>query len=260
MAIFSKWIKGYGTMQTHSNKWYDCIFMDVQQIWKNGIFSKNGHFFQKFFGNFIGSKPKVIPGVENMGRVQTSVMIDEDKRALAKQRGIKLQDLLDEALNMVLELEIPGKAQLEIEKENIIREIEIKEKQKDDYLKNYNNELERLEIQKNEFLATHDNAINELNLKLQFNEKALAGASEEQKALNQLNEYKEIILKAKQKGYIEAYEEELQDHCIKYKLADINGVFDQAKRDINSLFSNELTIDDITLDYDIFKPYKGADE
>ena len=93
--------------------------MDIQQKWKNGNFSKNGYFFQKFFGNFIGSKPTVIPGGNIMGRVQTSVMIDEDKRALAKQRGIKLQDLLDEALNTALELEIPGKAQLEINKENL---------------------------------------------------------------------------------------------------------------------------------------------
>lgn len=235
--------------------------MDVQPIWKNGIFSKNGYFFQKFFGNFIGSKPKVIPGVDNMGRVQTSVMIDEDKRALAKQRGIKLQDLLDEALNMALELEIPGKAQLEIEKENIIREIEIKEKQKDDYLKNYNKELERLEIQKNEFLATHESAINELNLKLQFNEKALAGASEEQRALNQLNEYKDIILKAiKERNITEELDKELQEHCIKYKLPDINAVYQQAINDFTSIYYQQMTIEDITLDYKCFKPYVGGNE
>ena len=29
--------------------------MTIQQIWKFGIFPKNGQFFQKIFGNLIGS-------------------------------------------------------------------------------------------------------------------------------------------------------------------------------------------------------------
>ena len=196
-----------------------------------------------------------------MGRVQTSVMIDEDKRALAKQRGIKLQDLLDDALNMALELEVKGKAQLEIEKGNILKEIELKEKQKDDYLKNYNKELERLEIQKNEFLAKHESAINELNLKLQFNEKALDNASEEQTQLNKLNEYKDIITRAvKEANITEELDAELTEFCVKYKMFNIQGVYEQAVRDLNSIYYKKLTIDDITLDYDIFKPFEGADE
>lgn len=235
--------------------------MDVQQIWKKCIFSKNGYFFQKFLEILLDPNIKFVHGVDNMGRVQTSVMIDEDKRTLAKQRGIKLQDLLDEALNMVLELEIPGKAQLEIEKDNILREIELKEKQKDDYLKNYNKELERLEIQKNEFLETNQSAINELNLKLQFNEKALAGVTEEQTALNKLNEYRNIILRAvKEADITEELDAELQEFCITYKLADMNAVYEQAVKDLNSIYYKQLTIDDITLDYDCFKPYTGGNE
>ena len=112
-----------------------------------------------------------------MGRVQTSVMIDEDKRALAKQRGIKLQDLLDEALNTALELEIPGKAQLEIDKENILKEIELKEKQKNEYLAKYEKELEKLEKDKDEYLTMHQQAIDQLHIKLRFSEKALAEAN-----------------------------------------------------------------------------------
>ena len=196
-----------------------------------------------------------------MGRVQTSVMIDEDKRALAKQRGIKLQDLLDEALNMALELEIPGKAQLEIEKENILKDIELKEKQKEDYLKNYNNELERLEIQKNDYLANHENVIKELNLKLQFNEKALAGASEEQTELDKLNEYKDIIKRTVKKADITPeLDEELQEYCFKYKMYNLQAVYKQAVRDLNSIYGNQMTIDDITLDYDCFKPFDETEK
>lgn len=165
-----------------------------------------------------------------MGRVQTSVMIDEDKRALAKQRGLKLQDLLDDALNIALELDIKGKAELEIEKENILKEIELKEKQKHDYLKNYNMEVERLEKQlaeledkKDKMLATNQSDIDELNLKLQFNAKALAGASEEQRALEQQKERDAIIQKGIRALDIDKeLETEMEEYCLKWSLPDWN--------------------------------------
>lgn len=166
-------------------------------------------FFQKIFGNLIGS---INMEVEKMGRMQTSVMIDEDKRALAKQRGLKLQDLLDKALDMALDLEVKGKAQLEIEKDNILKEIELKENQKKEYLKNYNMELEHLEKQlqeleekKDKMLEMNQNDINELNLRLQYNEKALAGAVEEQREINQLKEYKDIVLRGVKNGAIDGH-------------------------------------------------------
>ena len=178
-----------------------------------------------------------------MGRVQTSVMIDEDKRELAKLRGLKLQDLLDDALNMALELEIPGKAQLEIDKSNILRDIELKEKEKELYLEKYERD------------------INELNLKLKFIEQKLDNASEEQSQLNKLNEYKDIITRAvKEANITEELNAELIEFCVKYKMFNIQGVYEQAVKDLNSIFYKKLTIDDITLDYDIFKPFEGADE
>lgn len=231
---------------------------------KSGIFPKMGN-FSKIFGNLIGS---INMEVEKMGRVQTSVMIDEDKRALAKQRGLKLQDLLDKALDMALDLEVKGKAQLEIEKDNILKEIELKGNQKKEYLKNYNMELERLEKQlqeleekKDKVLEMNQNDINELNLRLQYNEKALAGAVEEQREINQLKEYKDIVLRGVKNGAIDgALDVELQDHCIKYNLPDLNAIYLQASKDLTSIFYNKLTIDDITLDYKCFKPYVGSDE
>ena len=182
-----------------------------------------------------------------MGRVQTSVMIDEDKRALAKQRGIKLQDLLDEALNTALELEIPGKAQLEIDKENILKEIELKEKQKNEYLAKYEKELEKLEKDKDEYLTMHQQAIDQLHIKLRFSEKALAEANEEQNELTKLNEYKQLLERAVKNGAWDGdLDEELTQFCIKYRIADFNDAFDEAKEDLINVFYNHVTMDEIT--------------
>ena len=194
--------------------------MTIQQKWKNGIFPKNGQFFQKFFGNFFRS---INLEALNMGRVQTSVMIDEDKRALAKQRGIKLQDLLDEALNMALDLEIPGKAQLEIDKDNILKEIEYKEKQKDEYLAKYEKDLEKLEKDKDAYLTMHQQAIDQLNIKLRFSERALAEATEQQKELNQQKEREAIIQRGINAMDIDKQlEADIDAYCLKYKIADWN--------------------------------------
>lgn len=199
---------------------------------KSGIFPKMAYFSKNFLEILLDLKI-ILPGGSEMGRVQTSVMIDEDKRALAKQRGIKLQDLLDDALNMALELEIPGKAQLEIEKDNILHEIEIKDKQKDDYLKNYNKELERLETQKNEYLEKYQNDINDLNLKLQFNEKALANVGEEQKALEQQNERDALIQKGINALDIDnELENEMEEYCIKYSILNINDEIEDMRQEI----------------------------
>jgi len=158
-----------------------------------------------------------------MGRVQTSVMIDEDKRALAKQRGIKLQDLLDEALNTVLELEIPGKAQLEIEKENILKNMEASKQHKKEYLANYEKELAKLEEDKEAYLKAHDVHMGELKAKLRLNEKALAEATEEQNELNQQREREEIIQRGVRALDIDKQlEHDMEEYCIKWNIADIN--------------------------------------
>ena len=168
-----------------------------------------------------------------MGRVQTSVMIDEDKRALAKQRGIKLQDLLDEALNTALELEIPGKAQLEVEKENTLKEIELKEKDKDEYLANYEKELAKLEEDKDKYLTMHQQAIDQLQIKLRLNEKALAEATEEQNELNQQREREALIQRGVRALDIDKQlERDMEEYCLKYKIPDWN-------QEINSM-TNEI--------------------
>ena len=119
---------------------------------------------------------------------------------------------------------------MEIEKENILKEIELKEKQKDSYLKNYNNEVERLEKQlaelerkKDEMLATNQNEINQLNLKLQFNAKALDNVHEEQKELEQQNERNALIQRGINAMDInKELEADMEEYCLKYAIADWN--------------------------------------
>ena len=168
-----------------------------------------------------------------MGRVQTSVMIDEDKRALAKQRGIKLQDLLDEALNTALELEIPGKAQLEVEKENTLKEIELKEKNKNEYLANYEKELAKLEEDKDKYLTMHQQAIDQLQIKLRLNEKALAEATEEQNELNQQREREALIQRGVRALDIDQQlERDIDEYCLKYKIPDWNEEYASIRQEI----------------------------
>ena len=135
-----------------------------------------------------------------MGRVQTSVMIDEDKRQLAKQRGIKLQDLLDEALDTVLNLNVPGKAQLENDKEDILKEMELKEKQKEEYLKKYDEDMAYL------------------NLRMELINKALEQKDTEAYEMEQQKEYNEFVNHAIKKGAVDDILEDIQAHAHKYNL------------------------------------------
>ena len=178
-----------------------------------------------------------------MGYVITSVKIDEDKRTLAKQRGIKLQELLDQALNTALELEVIGKAQLEIDKSNLLRDIELKEKEKEAYLEKYERD------------------INDLKLRLKFIEEKLANASEEQREMAQLREYKQLVLRGVKNGAFdgEVYDD-LMEHGVKYRLPDLNAFYDQATADLINVFYRKMSIDDITLDYDCFKPYTPTED
>ena len=164
-----------------------------------------------------------------MGRVQTSVMIDEDKRALAKQRGIKLQDLLDEALDMALDLEIPGKAQLEVEKDKLLNDLELIDKQTEEYLSQQNAKRE------------------DINIRLKYINKALAGANEEKKEKDKLKEYKDILKRGVKNGAIDGdlYEEFMQ-FCIKYKITDINTAFNEANNDLVNVYHNHVKMEDIT--------------
>ena len=68
--------------------------------------------------------------VFSMVKVTTSIKIDNDKRELAKKRGIVLTDLLDQALDMALGLELKESNKLQNEKEELLQQKEILEKEK----------------------------------------------------------------------------------------------------------------------------------
>lgn len=172
-----------------------------------------------------------------MARVQTSVMIDEFKRDLAKQKGIKLQDVLDQALNSILELEVKGKAQLEIEKEKLLKDIELKEQQKNEYLEKYESDMMQLKMQLT-------------NIDIQ-----LEKAKEDQSQLNKLNEYKDIIRVASNYGGLnDEIEEQIFAWIGKWKVGnDVTGLFAQINKDLTNVCYRILTLDDITIDYPIFR-------
>lgn len=116
-----------------------------------------------------------------MVKVTTSIKIDNEKRELAKKRGIVLTDLLDHALDMALGLELKQSTQLQQEKEDLLQQKEILLKEKEDFLKD------------------HESKILEIDFKLNSIEEALKGA---------IIEDKEDI---KEKEYIELYKLVLTD-------------------------------------------------
>ena len=66
-----------------------------------------------------------------MVKTQTTVNIDSEKKDIAKKRGIKLSDLLDQALDMALGLELKESVQLQNEKEDLINDKKILLKEKE---------------------------------------------------------------------------------------------------------------------------------
>ena len=173
--------------------------------------------FPQSRGNFkkIIKKIFIFLEDEKMARVQTSVMIDEDKRALAKQRGIKLQDILDEALDTVLQLNVPGKAQLENDKEEILKEIELIDQQKEEYLKKY------------------DEKKAHLNLRMGLIDKALEHKADEMVNMEQQNQYNEFVNHAIEHGAIDDIIQDIQAHAHKYNLDLIQLVDDIQKEAFN---------------------------
>ncbi len=157
-----------------------------------------------------------------MGYVITSIKIDEDKKELAKQKGFTLQKLMDDALNMALQLEVPGKAQLEVDKENVINQIALLEQQKEAAINKF------------------DKDINTLKLELKYIDKQLAGTMEDQKQLQQKNDYEDIMAKALEKGaFDDALENEFIEYCQKYKLINVTLELNKAKEDLTNRYFNK---------------------
>ena len=137
-----------------------------------------------------------------MVKVTTSIKIDNDKRELAKKRGIVLTDLLDQALDNVLGLELKESTQLQQEKESLLQEKEILLKQKEDFLKD------------------HESKILEIDFKLKNIENALTSAVVEDIEETKQKEYNILLRKGLKIGGLDNNElmAEIEDYADKYEM------------------------------------------
>lgn len=90
-----------------------------------------------------------------MVRVTTSIKIDNDKRELAKRKGLVLSDILDKALDFYLGIELKESTQLQTDKEEILSTLDILENEKDKFLKDHETTLRNLENEKDQFIKNY---------------------------------------------------------------------------------------------------------
>lgn len=158
-----------------------------------------------------------------MVKVTTSIKIDNEKRELAKRKGLVLSDILDRALDFYLGIELKESTQLQQEKEEILSNLEVLEIEKDKFLKDHETKLKSLEDDKTEFLKNYETQKMELNYNLKNIEDSLASAVvidlEEQKE----KDYQEVFKLVLEDGDIYRNLEVVQaieNHADKYEMSD----------------------------------------
>ena len=157
-----------------------------------------------------------------MVMVTTSIKIDNDKRELAKRRGLVLTDLLDNALDMALGLELKESTQLQKEKEDLLESKRILIKEKEDFLKD------------------HESKLLEIDFKLKSIDQALEGAIIEDKEDIKRKEYNKILQMALKSGGVDPRDNELMNtiegFADKYEMTDKE--FKELQEDINDYVIN----------------------
>lgn len=122
----------------------------------------------------------------------TNVKINSTKRDLAKAKGFKLQDLLDKALDYVLELDNMnsniafGTNDLKLEKEKVENEIKEAETNRkldiENVTKKYDDDIKNLELTKESLIKeinkSYDDKINSLNFRISFIDERISEAEE----------------------------------------------------------------------------------
>lgn len=181
----------------------------------------------------------------SMVKVTTSIKIDDEKRNLAKRKGLILSDILDKALDFYLGIELKESTQLQNDKEEILNNLEVLKIEKDkflkdhektlqnlkdekdqflkNYLKDHETQLQKLEDDKTEYLKNYETQVMELNYNLKNIEDSLASAVvidiEEQKE----KEYKELFKIVLKDGDIYRNLEVVQaieDYADKYEMTE----------------------------------------
>lgn len=197
-----------------------------------------------------------------MVRVTTSINIDSDKRELAKKRGLVLSDILDQALDIALGIELKESTKLMENKEDLETQKEILQNEKDkflkdharqvkaleddkeiflkNYLKDHEAKLQSLEDDKESYLKNYDSNISEIDFKLKSIDKALEGAIIEDKEDIKRKEYNKILQMALKSGGVDPRDNELMNaiegFADKYEMSDKE--FIQLQEDINDYVIN----------------------
>ena len=201
-------------------------------------------------------------GCFTMVRVTTSINIDSDKRELAKKRGLVLSDILDQALDIALGIELKESTKLMENKEDLETQKEILQNEKDkflkdharqvkdleddkeiflkNYLKDHEAKLQSLEDDKESYLKNYDSNISEIDFKLKSIDKALEGAIIEDKEDIKRKEYNKILQMALKSGGVDPRDNELMNaiegFADKYEMTDKE--FIQLQEDINEYVIN----------------------
>ena len=125
-----------------------------------------------------------------MVKVTTSIKIDNEKRELAKRKGLVLTDILDKALDFYLGIELKESTQLQQDKEEILSNLEVLEIEKDKFLKDHESKLQALEDDKQIYLNNYETQKMELNYNLKNIEDSLESAIIEDIEETKETEYK----------------------------------------------------------------------
>lgn len=155
---------------------------------------------------------------DNMSYKNTTVSIDEDKLDLCKKRGIKLKTVLNDALDIVLEIDnFSENSSLEIEKQNLL------------------NELENLEKQYQEYSNRYENNVKSLKQRIELIDGLIIKSKVEYKENKQKEDYQEIInILDKSLGDVSSNPEAIQliqKYVLKYNIPDDDTFYEKINTD-----------------------------
>lgn len=185
---------------------------------------------------------------------QTSVRVNAAKYDLIKIKGYNIQDILDDAFNIILELENDIPEELLVKKEEIenqlvktlkLREIAINENEKKLKEAQYKYKAELKQIEKErEAINKFNHELNCLKIEQASINKLIHNAAEDTRALTEIQEddfkklvkiFKDNFTDEKDPEYITA----VNDYCSKYNINDPAEVKNKVLRSFNDLF-NEI--------------------
>lgn len=158
-----------------------------------------------------------------MVKVTTSIKIDNDKRELAKRKGLVLSDILDRALDFYLGIELKESTQLQQDKEEILSTLEVLEIEKDKFLKDHETKLQSLEADKTQYLKNYETQKMELNYNLKNIEDSLANAIVIDKEEQKEKDYQDLFKLVLTDGEINRDPKiirAIDDHADKYEMSD----------------------------------------